>query len=631
MGPCISKKKQSSSNPPNQDPKVPSEQAPARAPPSSQPQAESLPDLKFLFKPISDTSKAYLYNVKSPSVYQVPTSLPFKFKKSCSVALLENEEFLISGGYDEDGEMSNKTMIFYLSTLSGRLMEDCPCNFVSGSLLYYSRKKAVFLAGGLQNRQNDSNFSEICDYIGAEFCMFDLAKQKWEVLDPPPKQYSLSTCFLKENQIYLCGGFSSLVDETKFILKTQVFIYDILKYQWLPVNFDYQIQTVGSIAVNIESNILILGGWSEVNVNSSKVFLLANMKQVNNLKDFQSPNLTVVAPEYHLGARVLFLADPDMLITYDVKTGQVTNESLINLKKPQNEYFSLNSVSNPRAAGIYTYMPECGHKLLKDFNVISQDTFSHPLKTIQFRDAGMAVMNDGNIFFAGGVGTISSKSTSMCFVFNPITGEEREETSLPVSIRGVRLVESNGTIFAIGGYNEGNEREVISFSYIVSTKEWRKVNNLMQLLRSPTCFIINKSLFAIGGETIDESGCESLSDCVQAMDLEQQVWSEKMIKYPHQAKSMGIIQISKSSVLIFGGEDNDGNSLNTCYVFDGEEFKETGNLPDSCSTFNFETTGVLYNRKGFIFTMAGVLLKVDLDNEYMWEEVNTEQEFTNRI
>jgi hypothetical protein len=130
---------------------------------------------------------------------------------------------------------------------------------------------------------------------------------------------------------------------------------------------------------------------------------------------------------------------------------------------------------------------------------------------------------------------------------------------------------------------------------------------------------------------VDDSGCETLSSCVQSMDLKQKVWTSKVVNFPHEAKSMGVIQLSKTSVLIFGGEDNEGNSLNNCYLFNGENFEAKSNLPDSCSTYNFETTGVVHNAFGYIFTMAGVLLQVDLSNNFEWTELDVEQEFTNRI
>ena len=631
MGQCISKKKSSENKAPSQAPNQQPNPPPVHQLPSVPAVPEAGLDIKFLFKPITDSNKAYLYNIKTPSVYQVPVSIPFRFRRACSVSYIENDQYLISGGYDHDNEMQSDTMLFDISTLSGKLMPECICKFASGTLLYSAHHKQVFLAGGLQSKLGDSNLSEICDFHGAEFCMFDLNSQKWEFLDPPPKQLCMPTCFLKENKIYLCGGFSSMFDELKFIVKSEIFIYDISKFVWTSASFDYQNPVVGSIAISLESKVLILGGMADPNTSSSKVFLLANNTQVQNLKDFQSPNLVIQSPELHIGGKILLLADPDQLITYDIKSSTISSDSLINMKKPQNDYFSLNYVNNPRSLGIYVYLPECGHKTIRDFNVISKEFCTHSFKTIQFRDAGVVVINDGRLFFAGGVGAITSKSTNHCFVFDPISGEEKEETQLPVTLRGVRLVYSQNCVFAIGGFNEVNERDVFNYCYTVNTKEWLKGNNLMQSVRSPTCFVIGNNLFAIGGEMIDEGGCESLSDCVQLMDLKQKVWSSKMVNYPHEAKSMGVIQLSKTSALIFGGEDNEGNSLNTCYLFNGEKFEKKSDLPDTCSTYNFDTTGITHSNLGYIFTMAGVLLQVDLTNNFEWIELDVEQEFTNRV
>lgn len=630
MGCCVSKKNNNPNQAPPQNVRQPPDPQPNRPAPQNQPIVEVLLDSKFLFKPIPDQSKAYLYNHKQPSVSIVPASLPFKFHRSCTVAYLENEKFFISGGYESDDEMSNQTMLFDLTTLSGTLLPECPFSFVSATAIYFKKKKLVFLIGGLQPKLNDSNISEVFDYKGVDFCVFDLKTRQWDELENPAKNWCLPTCYLNESTIFVCGGFSSITEDSKFNRKTDVFCYNIHTAYWSNASFDYQIPVVGSVALVCDRKILVLGGMSEPSQNSSKVFLLNNNTQLNNLKDFQSPNLAILAPEYINGSKVMFLADPDMLITYDIKQSSVNSESLINMKKTSNEFFASNPTHNPRVSGIYVYLPECGHKVLKDFNVVSQDINSHSFKTIQFRDAGMVVMTDGRLFFAGGVGSSTSKTTALCFVFDAVTGNENEEPNLPSQLRGLRLVEDSGIIYAIAGFNEGMEKEVVGYSYIIASKEWRKLNNIMHPTRYPCCFTLKNYIYAIGGEVIDDEGYENMVDHVQAMDLESKVWTSKVVKYPNQGKCMGSINITPNSVLIFGGEDNDGNSLDTCYLFNGETFEPKPSLPSSCSTYNFESPGVLYNNSGYIFTMAGVLLKVDIDT-FEWEELSIEQEFTNRV
>lgn len=630
MGCCVSKKASNQSQAPPPPVRQPVDPQPNRSPAPSQPIIENTLDSKFLFKPMPEQSKAYLYSYKSPSVSIVPASLPFKFHRSCSVAYIENEKFFISGGYESDDEMSDQTMIFDLTTLSGTLMQECPFKFVSATAIYYKAKQLVFLIGGMQPKVNDSNLSEVFDYKGVDFSVFDLKSQQWDELENPPRNWCLPTCYIKGNTIYVCGGFSSITEDSKFNRKTDVYCYNILQASWSSANFDYQIPVVGSIGLNCDNKILILGGLSEPTQNSTKVIQLTNNTQLSNLKDFQSPNLAILSPEYISGSKVYFLADPDMLITYDIKQQTINSESLINMKKSSNEFFSSNPTHNPRVAGIYVYLPECGHKTLRDFNVISRDVNSHSFKSIQYRDAGMAIMNDGRLFFAGGVGLSTSKTTAMCFVFNAVTGEEVEEPSLPSPLRGVRLVVDAGIIYAIAGYNETMDKEVVAYSYVTASKEWRKLNNMMHLTRYPCCFTLRNYIYAIGGEVIDVDGCENMTDYVQIMDLESKVWTTKVVQYPCQGKCMGSLNISASTILIFGGEDNEGNSLNSCYLFDGETFELKPSLPDSCSTFNFDSPGVLHNNNGYIFTMAGVLLKVDIQT-FEWEELSVEQEFTNRI
>ena len=153
---------------------------------------------------------------------------------------------------------------------------------------------------------------------------------------------------------------------------------------------------------------------------------------------------------------------------------------------------------------------------------------------------------------------------------------------------------------------------------------------MMHSTRYSCCFILNNTLYAIGGEIVDEEGTETATNHVQTMDFESKVWTCKVFFYAHSAKSMGTLPATTDSVLIFGGEDNEGNALSNCYLFDGENFIEKPSLPDTSSTYNFEGPGIVYESIGYIYSTAGVLFQVDL-NTFEWTEINSEQEFTNRI
>ena len=153
---------------------------------------------------------------------------------------------------------------------------------------------------------------------------------------------------------------------------------------------------------------------------------------------------------------------------------------------------------------------------------------------------------------------------------------------------------------------------------------------MMHSTRYPCCFILKSSLYAIGGEIINDEGEETVTNHVQTMKFESKVWTCKVDPYPHQAKCMGSLKISEDSVLIFGGEDDEGNALPNCYLFDGEVFTEKPSLPDASSTFIFENPGVVYQSTGYIYSTAGVLFEVDLVT-FEWTEIDIDQEFTNRI
>ena len=282
----------------------------------------------------------------------------------------------------------------------------------------------------------------------------------------------MPTCYLKDSQIYVCGGFSSIQEETKFIKGNIIFIYDIPAQNWTRAEYIFPILAIGSIAIPVSNKILILGGMLEPSSYSSKAFLLIG-DQVTNLRDFQIPNMTVLSPGYTIPNFIYFLAEPEILLTYDINLGTIAHESLHSLHPPISEFFSKNKESNPRKIGIYIYLAECIYKILRDFNVISKETSAHNLKNIQYRDGGMLVMSDGKIFFAGGVGASTSKSTNLCFFYDPLFEEEKETSNLPSPLRGLRLVESDGIIYAVAGYYEGSEKsqESLNYNYIIKTQE----------------------------------------------------------------------------------------------------------------------------------------------------------------
>lgn len=93
---------------------------------------------------------------------------------------------------------------------------------------------------------------------------------------------------------------------------------------------------------------------------------------------------------------------------------------------------------------------------------------------------------------------------------------------------------------------------------------------------------------------------------------------------------MGSLNISNEFVLIFGGEDDESNALPNCYSFDGENFEKRPSLPDVSSTFTFDGPGIVNENRGYIYSTAGVLFSVDLET-FEWTEIETYQEFTNRI
>ncbi|OMJ68973.1 hypothetical protein SteCoe_33421 [Stentor coeruleus] len=625
MGNCIkAKSKKGASETVNIPPPAENLQ-PAVAPPP-QSQAEPYLETDFLFKVEPNQAKIYLYSLKHSSAFTLPVSVPFKFRRACSICYLGNHVFMAAGGYEVEDELSKDVMIFDINKLSGFRAEDMPTPCVSTTLIYYKKAKYVFSVGGLQTKLNDSNIEEFYDYKGSDFYCYHLEDDHWESLENCPKQLCLPTCYLRDDMIFVCGGFSSVQDESKFVKRNTVYRYDIARKKWDQANFDHPIATIGSVAMHCSGKTLVLGGFAEYNNFSTKVFTISG-SIANNVRDFNIANMVVLSPGFQSATKIFFLAEPDLLLTYDIKASTIAHESLHSLHPPTSEFFTKKIGFNPRAVGIYVYMAECSHKSLRDFNIISQESSVHNLKNIQFRDSGVLVLNDGKVFFAGGVGTSTSKAANLCFIYDTLTQEEKEAPALPSPLRGLRLVEQSGIIYAVAGFDDEGP-EVLGYCYVINTHEWRKLNNMMHSTRYPCCFILKNSLYAIGGEEVDEDGVENVTNYVQVMDFESKVWTSKVVTYPHNGKSMGSLQVTDDTVLVFGGEDNEGNALNECYLFDGETFVNKSNLPDNSSTYTFESPGLVYDSIGYIYSTAGVLFQVDLAT-FEWNEIEVEQEFTN--
>ena len=287
----------------------------------------------------------------------------------------------------------------------------------------------------------------------------------------------------------------------------------------------------------------------------------------------------------------------------------------------------------PRNANIYAYHFDQSNRTLYEFNTHSCEKSSAFLQSVQARDAGVALLPDGRLFLAGGVGITSSKTTRACLLYNPFTEEEDTTVQpLPRGLRGLRLVATETQVYAVAGFdpNADDSQEVHCFVYKLQSQKWTQMKTLCYRVRYPAVALLEKCIYAVGGEEIASDGLEEMRDCVQVYDLTQNVWSLKTCTYPLLCKNMGSFLLQSHRLLIYGGESEDGDCVLSSFVFDGEIFEPVAELPGDAAVTHFNDPACVGSTAVYVFSSCGELYCFDKPSQ-TWQLEELEELTNNRV
>jgi hypothetical protein len=372
------------------------------------------------------------------------------------------------------------------------------------------------------------------------------------------------------------------------------------------------------------SDVLIVGGLANLTHPSTRAFMFSE-DMITNIDTPQISSGCFIPPVYETNNYLYFLTNTDKVFKYAI---QDKNWRVISFNKsvPQEGSFPLDESLLPRRDGLYVYHADLVNKKLAEFNIMSQLMTTIPLKLIQYQDAGIALLPNGKLLFAGGCVEDERGVTDECFLYDSITGKEESFPKLPHPQRGLKLLVLGNYVFALAGYNPTHTLAFTNYSQYLDlkTKKWGELKDMQRPVRYPAVGYLNNSLYVIGGELAADYQSEELIDIVQIYDLQSHEWSFIQTRYPLPIKSAGLISISDQYLLIFGGEDEEGDPVTSCYSFNGSTFTETPLLNIDSPISTFYDSACTNSDYSYIFTSCGNLVRLEMDS-LTWQELDVEE------
>lgn len=645
MGSCCGKSAQGKnsrkSDKPNQNPiraEVP-KQADQNRP--TQKESEKKPNsdtddriLCNIFNPIPFSRKVTYHNSKTNNSHELTTSVPYDFKEGMAICRLDNSSFIFAGGFENKfrDELSATCMKFEGKTLSGRKLENLPEPAAYQSLVYDYKNRNVYAIGGVQRKNIQEDYDEGCEFEAGTFSSYDVEIGVWEILPSMKHKVCCPTCFIDAEHgiIYAMGGFT-LSSGGKLMHHDYFQCYSIEKMKWEVLDLKFTAPVYGALASPLMgSEVLIVGGLADLSHPSTRAFIFDG----GNFINIETPPVGsdyFIPPVYDIKNQLYFLTNSDKVVKFNIENRKW---SVIALKKsvPKEGNFPLDESLLPRSDGLYVYHADLVNKKLCEYNIMSQLMTTTQLKLIQYQDAGIAVLPNGKLLFAGGCVEDDRGVTDECFLYDSITGKEESFSKLPHPQRGVKLLVLGQYVFGLAGYNPTHSLAFTNYSQYLDleTQQWGMLKDMQRPVRYPATAYLNNTLYVIGGEQAADSVSEELTNIIQTYNLKSHEWSFIQTKYPLPIKNSGVITISDTSVLIFGGEDEEGDPVTQCFSFDGSNLTETHSLNTDSTVSTFYDPACLNSDFSFIFTSFGNLWRLDMES-LTWSELDVEESVSNQI
>mgnify|MGYP002475630531 FL=1 len=561
------------------------------------------------------------FNSASNKAYQLKLSLPFSFKQDAGIVRISEFRFLLAGGTDE-GELVDDCMLLEASQLTGVKLSPLPVPTCSQTLLYSERHQKVYAVGGLMKKDIDEN--DDSEFVQGHFASFNLVKNEWESLAQMPELLCCPTCYLHGDKIYSAGGFRSL--EGEMTPSDSIQVYDIQQATWTYSGLKFSLPTFKSIVHSFNDNILIFGGENLEGAHSGKAYILKD-NQFQNLAN-NATDKQILAPAFPSKKAIYFNTESGFLLKFDIQTLEFTEQS-INACLDEPNFEEIAKSLKPRDKSLNVYHSNINTMSLVSFNNLSEAKHSCQLSKIKYLDCGMATLPQGNLFFVGGYDPETYSTTNLCFMFDTATKQEFETPELPRNLRGIRLAVNSNLqyVYAVAGFDDSSPK-VFNYVFSLTDKTWYEMNSEMENIRYPSVSIFKEDIYTFGGERLSNDGYEELVSIVQVYKTNTMKWSKLELTYEVPCKGMGILPLN-ASLMIFGGEDEEGNPFKASFEFDGKNLHKREELPGNSSVLEFNDPPCVRGDFGYIFSSCGDLYKLDLNTRF-WEEIEIE-EITNRV
>ncbi|MDP5275283.1 cadherin-like beta sandwich domain-containing protein [Chengkuizengella axinellae] len=242
-----------------------------------------------------------------------------------------------------------------------------------------------------------------------------------------------------------------------------------------------------------------------------------------------------------------------------------------------------------------------------EINVVRETATSREVWNIESpmpdgRSGHGAVEVNGKIYVIGGHGsdrTLNNKVLEYDPEALPDTNPWKEISTLPTPRASVSIVELDGKIYVIGGYEiNGNYLSTVEV-YDPSLNEWVKweseTGDKVDWAAMPTPRIrfgvaeVGGKIYAIGGEGISDQGTTVELSTVEAYDPKSNTW-ETMEDMPDTRYGHGVIEV-EGKIFAIGGSRS-SNQLDTVAVYD----------PDTDNWIRHEMASLNKARKYFSVT-----------------------------
>ncbi len=142
-------------------------------------------------------------------------------------------------------------------------------------------------------------------------------------------------------------------------------------------------------------------------------------------------------------------------------------------------------------------------------------------------DYGIALMTDGAKFMlAGGAAPGTYAILPHSYIIDIVSGNVRETASLPVGMKGLRLIATQDSIYSIGGCSEGPEHIVtqnLCLLYSLRYDAWVRLADLPQAVIFPGVFLRDQEIWATGGFVRGEAGSHVM-DLIQVYSMAKNEW-----------------------------------------------------------------------------------------------------------